>query len=366
MPGLETQLAHEVLSKNLKVRPGESVVIEAWSHSLDVARAFATEVRRLGARPTVLYEDEAAWWDAVRHGRTKVLGKMSAAERALLEQTDVFVYFWGPEDRPAVDRLPEKTQEAVTGWNEEWYRIARRAKLRGVRMTVAQATDPMARAFGLNGGAWRKRLLAAGAVDGAKLRRNGRALQQRIANGSELRIVHPNGTDLTLALKGVHSRVEVGFPDAESMRRPYGMLSYNPAGQILTAVDRASAEGTIVANRNVYVGTGFTGGNRWTFRDGRLVEHATRVGSEIFEKAFAAAPSGKDVLGYFSVGLNPKSRDLPPCEDTEEGGVLLGIGGNGFAGGSLRIPYQGFAMVGGATVSIDSRTVARGGRVVSG
>ena len=364
MPTHEALVARQVLAKNLKVRKGESVAIEAWTHSLNAAAAFAAEARRLGARPTVLYEDESAWWDAVRGGRTRVLGSLGPAERALLANSDVFLYFWGPEDRPAVDRLPAKTQDAVTGWNEEWYKVARRAKIRGCRMSVAQATDPMAREFGLNGASWRKRLLAAGAVNAESMRKRGYALARRLANGSKLRVVHPNGTDLTILLNGVHSRVESGIPDREAMRRPYGMLSNNPSGQVMTAVDRGAAEGTLVANRSVYIGTRRSGGDRWTFSGGRLVKHSTGEGSEYFEKAYAAAPKGRDVLGYFSIGLNPRARNLPPCEDTEEGAVLVGIGSNAFVGGSLRIPFQAYAMVGGATVTIDGAPIARNGHLL--
>src|SRR5579863_10382040 len=109
------RLARAVLAENLKVKKGESVLIESWTHSLPYARAFVREARRLGARPTVFYEDEAAWWDAVEGGRTKVLSRMSDAERAAVKNADVFIYFWGPEDRPRTTGLPDKVQEEITG-----------------------------------------------------------------------------------------------------------------------------------------------------------------------------------------------------------------------------------------------------------
>ncbi len=363
MTTAQTSLARQVLSKNLKVRRGESVVLEAWTHSLPLVPAFVAEARRLGARPTVLYEDEGAWWQSASSPRRETLRRMSPAERALLAETDVFLYFWGPEDRPRLDALSETKRDEVTAWNEEWYRIARRAGLRGCRMTLAQATDPVALAWGLDGPSWRERLLRAGSVDAEAMRRKGYRLAALLEKGSELRLTHPNGTDLHLRLKGVHTQVASGIPDPDAMGRPYGLLANNPSGQVMVGIDASEAHGTFVSNRAVYVGPHAFDGVRWSFEDGRLVDHAIGRGAEAFETAFAAAGPGRDRTGYLSIGLNPHGRDLPPCEDTEEGALILGIGGNAFAGGRLRLPFQGYGLLGEGTISVDGRTVAAGGRV---
>ena len=363
MASNEAKLAHQVLAENLKVRPGESVVIESWTHTLPWTGAFVAETRRLGAHPVVTYEDESAWWETVRGGDTRVLSRMSAAEKALLASADVFVYFWGPEDRPRVDRLPDKVQSQVTAWNEDWYKIAGKAGVRGCRMTLGQATDPVARTFGLNGPSWRRRLLAAGLADGAAMRKRGYALARKLEIGSELRIQHPNGTDLTLHLGKVHTRVDSGITDAAAMARPYGMLANNPTGQVMAAIDDSRAEGTFVSNRPVYLGSNRFDGIRWNFSDGQLTSRKGGEGADLFEKEFAGAPKGRDRLGYLSLGLNPAGRELPPCEDTEEGAALIGIGSNGAVGGKLRIPFQAYALIGDATISIDGRTIAKAGKV---
>ncbi len=357
------KVAHAVLAANLKVRKGEAVVIETWSHTLPEARAFAEETRRLGARPIVLYEDEEAWWTAVGENRTAILGELSDAERALLAGADVYIYFWGPEDRPRLHDLPDAVQERVTGWNEEWYRLARKSGLRGCRMSVAQATDQEARRFGLDGPSWRTRLLDAGAVDARRMETKGKEIVRRLARGSRLTVRHPNGTDLTIALEGVHARADVGVVDAAARARAYGMMTNSPSGQVLVAVDRSAAEGTLVTNRPVYLGDDRYGEISWRFKSGRLVEHSIGTGREQFEPAYAAAPKGRDLLGYLSIGLNPLARELPPCEDTEEGAILVGIGRNTNAGGKIRVPFQGYALLGEATIEIDGRPIATDGHL---
>src|SRR5690348_12101326 len=222
MPDPSQRLAHTVLGENLKVRRGESVVIETWTHGLPYARALAAEARRLGARATVLYEDEEAWWDAVGRRDFAAVGTMSAPEKAALAKTDVYVYLWGPEDRPRVAKLPDKIQDQVTGYNEGWYDIARKNGVRGVRLAVAQATDPVAAIFGFDGPAWRERLVEAGSVPAAAMRAKGARVAKAFTSGKTARLTHPNGTDLTVQLRGATARSDVGEIDAAARKRRYG------------------------------------------------------------------------------------------------------------------------------------------------
>ncbi|MFI5418678.1 MAG: hypothetical protein ACHQ2Y_07285 [Candidatus Lutacidiplasmatales archaeon] len=356
-------LAKAVLAKNLKVKKGESVVIEAWTHMLPYIRPFVQEARRLGAHPTVIFEEEGAWWDAVKAKQFDGFKRLSPVERSAVSAADVFLYFWGPGDRPRVWKLPESTQNRVTGYNDEWYKVAHKAGLRGCRMSIGQASDPAARFYGLDGPGWRARLLKAGAEDVGAMRKKGERIVKALDAGSELRIRHANGTDLTLKLNGLHSRIELGVVSREALKRPFGMLTNNPSGQVMVALDASEATGNFVSNRAVYLGEQRYTGVRWTFDGGMLTAHSLKEGREAFEVPFAKAGKGKDQLGYLSIGLNPSARDLPPCEDAEEGSVLVGIGSNVFVGGKIRIPFQSYALVGEPQVEIDGMTVAERGRV---
>lgn len=363
MPDAESRLASTVLSRNLNLRRGENVIIESWPHSLPYARAFVREARRLGARPTVLYEDDEAWWDAVKSGRLASFSDLSRTERAAMTAADVYIFFTGPEDRPRMNRLPGKVRERLEGYNLEWYRLARKAGLRGCRMTLGQATDAVAATIDMNGPRWRRRLVEAGSVDGRSLLARGQRVTRAIQRGKVLRIRHPNGTDLRIPLVGLHARVDAGQVDAATRARPFGVLANNPSGQVLVAVDGGGASGTFVSNRTVYLPPNRFGGTRWEFDQGRLIRYSCRIGGALFRQQYRSASEGRDRLSYFSIGLNPESRGLPPCEDTEEGAIILGIGGNAFAGGKARLPFQGFAMIGQSTIEVDGRTLASGGRI---
>jgi len=358
------QLAHRVLAENLRVRRGESVLIESWAHSLPYARAFVREARRLGARPTILYEDEDAYWEAVSAGNYAPWANLSKAERSAIENANVYVYFWGPADRPRYEALPPKVQEKMTAYNDEWYKVAGKAGLRGVRMSLGMASDENAKTYGHDGPSWRAQVVRAGSVDAKALLRKGRRLADAIEGGREMHLHHDNGTDLTLRLGKVHTRVDVGLVDAAAMKRPFGMMTNNPAGQVFAAIDGARAEGTVVSNRAVFLNNVLYDGIKWTLSDGHLTARSIGSGRAAFEKAFAKAPKGKDELGLVSIGLNPEGKEMFPNEDSEEGAVLLGVGNNGFVGGRIRIPFQGYTMVGDADVEIDGTPVVRSGRVL--
>jgi len=153
MPDTAARLARTILSRNLRVKKGESVVIESWTHCLPYTRAFVDEARRLGAQPTVLYEDEAAWWNAVAAKRTGPFSHLSSAEKAAVGHADAYLYFWGPADmRKAIELGPIGSK--FIGFNEEWYAAARKGGLRGYRMSLGLASDPTAERFGLAGPAW--------------------------------------------------------------------------------------------------------------------------------------------------------------------------------------------------------------------
>ena len=364
MPEPADQLAHRVLAENLRVRKGESVLIESWTHSLPYARAFVSEARRLGARPTVLYEDEEAYWDAVSSKNYAPWASLSNAERSAVENADVYVYFWGPADRPRLERLPASAQEKVTAYNDEWYKIAGKAGLRGVRMGLGMASDQNAKTFGLEGPSWREQVLRAGSVDAKMLLTKGRKIAKSLEGGDELRIQHANGTDLRVKLGKVHTRVDAGLVDPAAMKRPFGMMTNSPSGQVFAAIDGGRAEGTVVSNRGVYLNNVLFDGIKWTLSDGHLTARSIGAGRATFEKAFAKAPKGKDVLGLVSIGLNPAGKGLFPTEDCEEGAALLGIGNNGFVGGQIRIPFQGYAMVGDTDIEVDGTPIVRSGRVL--
>lgn len=359
-------LARKILGDNLAVKKGESVLIESWAHTLPYATAFVEEARRIGAQPNLLFEDDAAWWKAATSKQFGPFSHLSKAEKAAVAAADVYVYFWGPEDFAKASVLDGKSGEKLTAWNPEWYATAKKGGLRGVRMSLGFLGNPVAEKLGFDGDELRQRVAAAGATDASGMVKKGNRVMEKLRRGKELRIQHDNGTDLRLSLKGLKSRVSSGIVDDASRKLPRGMLTDNPTGLVLCGVDKSEATGEFVGNRTIYEIGAFEryAGAHWRFDGGHLGEHTMGLGAAAFDKAYKPSKKGYDHLGYFSIGLNPASKDLPPAEDTEEGAVLIAIGNNQLGGGTNEVPFRSYAMIGDATVEVDGTPIVREGRVL--
>ena len=349
------KLARSVLTKNLGVRPGERVTIEAWPHTLPWAVALARETRRLRALPMVVYEDESSYWDSVASGEARVLGSSAGHEWAALSKTDVYIHMWGPGDRLRLNALPARQAETLIAYNDGWYSTARKAGLRGARLELGRPYPNLADAYGVDREIWTNQVIAATLIGPAELARRAAPVTKALASGKKLRITHPNGTDLTLGLARRAPRAFVGRPVVGDPQRPFDMLCNLPSGAVRVALDETIAEGTLVANRTCYYDDGVATGARFEFSQGKLLTARFASGAERFEAPFRRGRPGRDRPGWFSVGLNPKLHDTPQLEDVEAGALTVSVGGNQNLGGKNRSPFFGWAVVAGATLEVDGR-----------
>ena len=363
-PRVADQLAHRVLTARVHLKPGENVTIETYPSSLAWALGFVREARRLGARPLLHYEDERSYWAAVEEGRFDTIGQPGSHEWAALAKTDVYIYFWGPEDGARLDALPEATFEKLVAFNSKWYELAQRSGVRGLRMGIARVTAANAHRWGVSLDAWRKEMVGATLLDPKQLVADSRRLQKALERGHTARIRHPNGTDLTLALADRKARVDLGWVTAESRRARFGTMASAPDGCVYVAIDESTADGTLVSNRMSNLFGEPVRGGRWKFRSGRLVGQGYASGAAAVRAAYAKGGKGRDRPGMLEIGLNPALHLSPGFEESERGAVTAFVGNNVVYGGKTRSNFMAHLTVAGAELSIDGRTVVRGGRIV--
>ncbi len=350
-------LARSVLTRNLKLRRGERLIVEAWTHTLPWATAFLREARRLGASPMVVYDDEHGYWDAVEAGEAKAVGTIGRQEWAALRASDVYVHMWGPGDRLRLNALPDKTQKDLFGWNERWYAVANAAKLRGARLEIGRPYPSLAAAYGVDEAAWTDQLVRATLVDPTRLARAAAPIATALSKGSRLRIRHPNGTDLTVGLAHRAVRQYTASPRPASRLGRYDRLMTVPGGVVGTSLDESVADGTFVANRTNYFDDGIATGGVFHFRHGKLTGRSFDVGAERFDRPYAKGGKGRDRPGMLRIGLNPELHNTPQVEDIERGAVMVSVGGNKYAGGRNTSSFFGFAICAGGSVEIDGRPV---------
>ncbi len=361
-----SRLADVMLESSVRLRRNEGLIIETWSHTLPYATALVVAARRVGARPMLLVEDEAAYWRSLdlapAVGRWATVG---APEWAALGKANGYVFFPGPADRPRFRSLPAATRSQLVGYNDEWYRRARAARLRGVRSLLGYASDPQAAIWQVSGPTWREQLVR-GTVeaDYAQLQADARRVVQKLKTGKELRITGSNGSDLTVRLRGRSPVPDDGVVGADDLAAGRNMTS-SPPGTVAVAVDERSAEGLVVANRPSFLGDGRVEGGQWELKGGHVVNYWYTDGQPLFERGYQAAPKNRDVLGFLSIGLNAAlGPGTPQVEDQEAGAVTLGIGGNAGYGGTNRSPFFSWVVLGEATVAVDGRPLVDRGKLL--
>lgn len=362
-PTVMDEICRNVLTKTLRLRRGDNVIVEAWTHMLPWANTMVLEARRLGIRASLFYEDEASYWRAVAECKPGDVGRMPAPEAGAISKADGYVFFWGPEDRPRLRALPPEQSAALTAYNSAWYEAAEKAHLRGCRMEVGQATAPAAQYYGVSQARWMDSLVEASRVDLGGLAKDGARLAARLRKGKHLRLTHANGTSLELHLLGRKPVVDDGIVDADDVKSGNNMTTF-PGGAVYVALDEGVASGQMVANRTSYMTKGKFSGGKWTFSENRLAEFSYESGGERFQELYDAAGTGKDRPGFLSIGLNPRIRDAPGLEDFERGAVLLGVGANVAFGGKTKLPFQSWLALGSAHLELDGKTLVADGEIL--
>jgi leucyl aminopeptidase (aminopeptidase T) len=348
------------------LKRGEELVVASWTHTLPWATACVSEARRLGARATLLLEDEATFWRSIELApATRSWSGISPAVRAALREADALIYFAGPADRPRLHDLPVAQQAPFHGTSEAWLALCRRAKVRGVRCLLGHASDAQGERWSVPGALWRSQMARSIVeADPIALGVAGTRTARVLSRGRELRITAANGTDVRLRLRRRAPWVDDGRVDRQDRRRRRNVTTV-PGGTVVVAIDERSAVGTAIADRPSFLSSGRVDGGQWNLERGRLREYWYPSGTEAFESEFASAPRGREVLGLFAVGLNPSlPAGLPQAEDAPAGTVTLAIGGNSAYGGSNACRFLSWITLGEATVAVDGTPLVDRGELL--
>jgi leucyl aminopeptidase (aminopeptidase T) len=362
---LQRDAARNIVTKYLKVRAGENAIIESWNHTMPMASAMFDEVRRVGGKVLFVYNDEDAWWRAIDRKQSKLLGESSAPEWAALKAADVYVNFWGPGDTDRIEKLPDEPGTEAFAWLWPWYAVARKAGLRGVRMTTGFVTEGRARTWGLDRAQWEESYLRASLVDPEEMAKSGARLCNALSRGKKVQITHSNGTDVEVALAGVAPRLQDGRPHPYGKGdSPSGMLQQVPAGTVDVALDSKTAEGSFRANRRTNIWWNWHAGGTLEFAGGKLTSYSFADGEEEFARQYKNGTAGKDRTSVLKLGLNPAVKDVPNLETVEGGSVSLQIGGNRGLGGTNGSSFFTWFSLAGSEIAIDGTPVIRAGKFV--
>ena len=354
-------LVANVLSSTLSVQSGDDVIVETWNHGLPVAGAFIYRIRELGARPMLLFEDEATFWKCTEFLPEEKLGKVGGHEWAAVEKAKAYVFIPGPADFPRVWKNRSKFG-ASTAYNEEWYERAKRSRLKAARIALGYATPQRARAYKVSLSAWQKMLFAASSVDFNALSVKARRVSSLLRSGL-VKITAPNGTELNLRLADREPYSDDCVVDSDDLEHGRNVANI-PGGNVLACPDESYAEGTVAFDRPVQFMGKWVGGVRLEFRNGALMDYHAGLNAGHLKANYEKAAGEKNRIAVVGVGVNPKARVGFLQDSIASGVVTIGIGGNDDIGGANKTDFYFAGALTKATLTVDDRTIVKNGRLV--
>jgi aminopeptidase len=124
-----------------------------------------------------------------------------------------------------------------------------------------------------------------------------------------------------------------------------------------------SAEGKLVDDRMVFLGKEITG-LRVEIKNGKTTAVNAQAGWDVIKGRYDAAGPGKTEVGFVDLGCNPAVRSGGKLETWMGAGmVTIGIGGNVWAGGTNKEPFDLVYQLSGATVTLDGKPLVENGQL---
>lgn len=356
-------LAKNVIRRTLAIRPKENVIVECWNHGLPIAGEFVHQLRAVGARSMLLFEDEDTYWRSLSSLPKSKLGQVGSHEWKALAESDAYIFVPGPSDIRRIRELGMDRYDAATAYNDEWYRRAKKARLRGARIGLGYVTSPRAAAYGFDMDAWRRMMLDASSVDPREIVRRGRKAASILSRTGRLEITAPNGTRFACDLVGRKAHLEDGIVSEDDIDRGDNIANL-PAGEAYVVPDERSGEGTLVFDRPVASIGRWIRGVSLAFDGGRLVKWSTTENEDLVRSDWEKAKGDRDRLGLIDFGLNPAARTGFLQDYLVAGNVYVSVGANEESGGKNKTSFFLGSTITGASVRLDDRTIVERGHLV--
>jgi leucyl aminopeptidase (aminopeptidase T) len=231
----------------------------------------------------------------------------------------------------------------------------------GIEATLA--TPEKAKVLGLNYEKWNEIMLAGCVADYHEIARRERDMTSLLGGEEEVHITSPWGTDLTFRLDRRPVGVSDGLTSQEKAEK--GMVTFLPAGAVEVSASEESAEGRVVYDVPIRIGSEIVVGLTLQIKNGQITEFAAEEHREVFGHYLEQAKGDINRFAFFGFGLNPNLRHGFTQDDKVLGGVTVGFGDNEKKGGKNRADTLEFwATMTKAKVNIGDTKVMQDGTLL--
>ena len=364
------QLAKRLV-QSASVKKGDVVIITGGTHVVPLMEDVAIEVQKAGGFANM-------WLQSDRVSRAILTEE---PEEFLGQKNDFWLTWYGKAN--AVINLPnsEDYLKVVEGVPEA--RIAKSngaaedmsAKINALPMRMVSLVTPnpaAAKFVNVDLATLPEMTSKAINTDYSAIASRGARLKALFQTAKQVHVTNPDGTDFTFAMApGRMIVVDDGIVTPEEAKSTvlFERWASLPTGSISFAPLETSANGKVaVAKDNCR--DGMIKDTRFDFKNGKLENYTAATNSKCFPEGIAPYTGQKDMIGSFSIGLNPELRAMVAGEQnyipsSGEGIVFVGIGDNTLYGGRNLTNWGGWGWaLTNATVMVDGKVILKDGKFV--
>ncbi len=347
----------------LRIGESDKVSIFSWRHTLDLADAFAMECKKAGAHTAVESVSDDVWYDSVISLPLDYLETPNPFSLASATVATAAIFIAGPKNPERQQKVSAERWMALSRADKSYYERILKRKVRAVKLLLGYVTPERAKTYNFNYQAWEKNVEESTDVEYRKMKELGEKLARVLEKSKEVEITNPDGTDLKFTLENRKAYVYDGLIDEEDISRG-ATFAELPDGAVIVAPSETSAEGVVYSTipfPNVgriveSVNLGFKDGKIDSFKGGKNIE----VVKSLWEKA----SGDKDMIGGFSLGLNPKAKLGFLNNQIVLGTASIGIGENREFGGENDSNYGLTVTISQPTVKLDQTVIVKQGRLM--
>ena len=357
------ELARRIVTQSAGVKEGEIVHVSGSARNMELLEDIVTEVDKAGGQSFLTVGSERM---AKKH-YAEVPDKYDSADpklgMAMAKLVNVNISVDQTETEGLLADVPPARFAAEAKAAQPVVAETVKNKVRNVDVgNGLYPTDWRAKQFDTPTGDFAKMFWEGVNIDYTNLQSIGETAKTNLA-GKEVEITHPNGTSLKMNIAGRPVYISDGIISADDVAK--GNLSvFLPAGEAAVTPVAGSGEGTFVIDKDFFNGKEIDN-VKFTFSGGKLVElNGSGDGFAAYKAQYDAFPGGKELLGFFDIGINPNMK-FPASAKlgnwVSAGMVTVGTGNNLWANGTNNVAGGVQGHLAGATVKIDGKTVVDNG-----
>jgi len=358
-------LAQKLVNQCASIREGDQVLIYGGVRDIELLENLAVHVRKLGAFPLVTFGSDRM----TRRMYTDVPTKYDSQTPELdLKLANLITAQIGVDWNETQGLLADIPPERLAAVGKAFQPVSELTLKRNVRQVSLgnglYPTTERARQFGISQEELSKIFWGGVNADYAKLQTTGEWVKTALAQGKEVHLTNPNGTDLKMRIEGRPVFVSDGVISADDMKRGGPACQvWLPAGEVYLAPVAGTAEGKVVVDRQFFQGKEIQG-LTLTFKAGQLTAMTAKSGIEPLTAAYEASGAGRESFAFIDIGINPNVRLAPGSRMVgwmPAGMITVGIGNNTWTGGENNVSFGLINFLPGSTLKVDGKVLVVNG-----